>query len=619
LAEQLHVFGSRPAAADRSPPGFQVNPPSAQSAGAQKGPEATELANSLLSSLTADQLEILRRQLAVSLFPANNLGSPQENFRFNPPPPTTTTTASTTTATTTVSTTKRPINFRLKSRERMIHRNRARARNPNRIRLTTTAKPRGKPALFDPFTGADNEVNNVNSNLKISQNFASHPPSVTSFSQEKLNAFANLLAVVTDEIETTTVKPAPVQASIGSISLGEGGLMSPGLDNKVETVTSNQVNQFEFFTPKSNFGGSRGSTTMLPAFDKNFKMNNFVLVSSTNAPRVLLSSSGVPPTAVPVTQTRLPPSTPPFFHEQRTEETVLPFQTTIMDFQPTQRTPIPREDQNIFTFQPTPTGKKLIFQPTTKTKEREFEFPKEAFETNEIEDFSPKFFVDAEMKENFAIVKVKNHNFVEKPNSKETRVRTEKPEIQTTTNSLRENLADQPGRRKLSKKKTGRRRKVKRIKGPRKLRSKSSQNLRKRLPLIRRKSTPSPSTAAVTTTRSTSTSTTTTTTTTTTTVATTTTTTATTTTTTTSTTSTTTTTTTTTTQRILNSGKIPESRVIMSDIPSFVPQSSDDRKREITEADFSLDEDASARVLELTNNIMELKAKLEQLKKELEI
>ena len=57
----------------------------------------------------------------------------------------------------------------------------------------------------------------------------------------------------------------------------------------------------------------------------------------------------------------------------------------------------------------------------------------------------------------------------------------------------------------------------------------------------------------------------------------------------------------------------------MSDIPSFVPQSSDDRKREITESDFSLDEDASARVLELTHNIMELKAKLEQLKKELEI
>ena len=57
----------------------------------------------------------------------------------------------------------------------------------------------------------------------------------------------------------------------------------------------------------------------------------------------------------------------------------------------------------------------------------------------------------------------------------------------------------------------------------------------------------------------------------------------------------------------------------MSDIPSFVPQSSDDRKREITEADFSLDEDANARVLELTYNIMELKAKLEQLKKELEI
>ena len=59
--------------------------------------------------------------------------------------------------------------------------------------------------------------------------------------------------------------------------------------------------------------------------------------------------------------------------------------------------------------------------------------------------------------------------------------------------------------------------------------------------------------------------------------------------------------------------------MIMSDIPSLVPQSSDVRKKEITEKDFSLDEDANARVLELTYNIMELKAKLEQLKKELEI
>ena len=584
---QLHVFTpSQPA--DRTPPVFRATPGPAQSPSSladKKPQEATLLANDILSTLTDDQLQVLRQQLAVSLFPGNNI---QENFRFNSPTPAP---AKTTTTTQTTSTTKRPLNFRLKSRERLIHRNRARARNPNKIRLTTTARPRSdpeKPSLFDPFTKNSNEVNNVNSNLKISQSFATHPQSVTSFSQEKLNAFANLLAVVNDDAETTTIKSA-----IGSVSMGEGGFVSRGFENSIETVTSNGLNQFEFFTPKSNLDGSGLSPTMIPAFDDNFDMKNFLRMSSTEAPRVLMSSSGAPPTVVPVTQSRLPPSTPPFFSSQ---ETISPFLTTLMDFQPTEQTPTVKDEPKIFNFQPTPTGRKQRFKPTTPP--RQFEFPTEAFQSNEIGDFAPKFFVDPLMKEKFAIVKVKNHNFVEKP--KPTTIPTEEPEIVTTTTKAptspgRGNLVTKGGlRKKLNRKSTGRRRVVKRIKGPRKLKSpsKSGQNPRKRLPLIRRKSTATllKTTATTTTTTTTTTS------------------------------STTTTTTTSTTERenILNSGKIPESRGLsVSDKPSPAVTEASDVTQSPAEEEKS--EDASARVLELTNNILELKAKLEKLKMELRI
>ena len=58
---------------------------------------------------------------------------------------------------------------------------------------------------------------------------------MTKFSQEKLNAFANLLAVVNDDMETSTEK-----SNIASVSLGEGGFMSHD-DEDVETVTSHKV------------------------------------------------------------------------------------------------------------------------------------------------------------------------------------------------------------------------------------------------------------------------------------------------------------------------------------------------------------------------------------------
>ena len=139
-----------------------------------------------------------------------------------------------------------------------------------------------------------------------------------------------------DKVQTSTEK-----SSIGSVSLGEGGFMShtADLSDNVETVTSHKaqlrferqpsvhnlfflilgeseiiaalnqtscyaaprlflfvlnrvsqilvvkVNQFEFFTPKSEGGAEfRGlSTTMIPAFEDD-DFPNFVLLSSTQPP-----------------------------------------------------------------------------------------------------------------------------------------------------------------------------------------------------------------------------------------------------------------------------------------------------------------------------------------------
>ena len=192
----------------RTPP---VRIPSVSPAGTSSIPG---LAADILSSFSQEQLEALRQQLTVSLFPQpaplkvakqnfdsfdNSLGGDNLNFdnqftqNFSPiiqqqQRPTTTTTQATTTTT---KSSRRPLNFRLKSRERRI-RNRNRARNPNLIRLTTSKTPPRQaeelpqaPNLFNPFS------NNVKddaaaANLQMSpQNFAQHPQSVTKFSQAR--------------------------------------------------------------------------------------------------------------------------------------------------------------------------------------------------------------------------------------------------------------------------------------------------------------------------------------------------------------------------------------------------------------------------------------------------
>merc|ERR1719419_949181 len=86
-------------------------------------------------------------------------------------------------------------------------------------------------------------------------------------------------------------------------------------------------------------------------------------------------------------------------------------------------TPMPNNEENlhVFSFQPTPMPKRFKFRPSVKS--RDFKLPKEAFTdtaSNEIDNFSPKFVVTPDMKENFAIVKVKNHNQIEDETTKST-------------------------------------------------------------------------------------------------------------------------------------------------------------------------------------------------------
>ena len=572
------------------------------------------LAADILSSFTQEQLEALRQQLTVSLFPQaapltdnfvakqnvdNSVGGENLSFdnqfsqNFSPiiqqpqlRPTTTTTTQATTTTT---KSSRRPLNFRLKSRERRI-RNRNRARNPNLIRLTTTKTPfvqrqeelPQKPNLFNPFSNGAND-DAANSNLQMSpQNFAQHPQSVTKFSQEKLNAFANLLAVAHDDVQTSTEK-----SSIGSVSLGEGGFMAHTDADTVETVTSHKVNQFEFFTPKSDGGTEfRGlSTTMIPAFDDDFP--NFVLLSSTQ-----------PPVS--------PQSSRPFF-DVSTE--------TTLEFAPTPMTTLDDGDLHVFSIQstiqpqnsfeptPPPPSKKIRFKPTT-TKHRKFEFPKEAFEEdNSIQDFTPTFFVDPGMKEKFAIIKVKNHNAVERVRSSGESLITTTTTTATTSGEDKTTapanfittLAARRNRLLKKEKNSLRRRKVKRVKGQRRLKtgSKIDENTlrgRKRLPLIRKSASTtsfSSTTSVVQTTSSTSEGRGTPIDTTITPVA--------------------------TTQspersskrfKIFNSGKIPEAHL------NQISEDGGNQKQEAT---------PDARVIELTNNILELKEKLELLKKELDM
>ena len=126
-----------------------------------------------------------------------------------------------------------------------------------------------------------------------------------------------------------------------------------------------------------------------PPLDESFP--NLVLLSSTPQPTTLLSTTPSPTTTQPV-----------------------------FSFQPTTTTTTVEEDSRTsLSFQPTPSSPvKKKFKPT---RGRQFQLPQEALDDeNEIQDFTPKFFVDPGMKEKFAIIKVKNHNIVEPINYRPT-------------------------------------------------------------------------------------------------------------------------------------------------------------------------------------------------------
>lgn len=480
----LHVFQPAPTRSNFHPPqihrqpqqvvgprqnvGLAHNSLSSQNIGPPQNSLSTQNGrptHDILSNLTPEQLDALRQQLHANSQQSfgtnfdqnlNNKRQQMEDFRSSqnslsqaqfvkPVFTEITTEVPTTTTTTTVPTTKRPINFHLKSRERLRHRSRKRGRNPiARITSRPTSnhskqpsfirpspntnvnrrtEPSEKPNLFDPFVRVSrlepiNKEFKLDTSLETAQNFAPHQNTGKSFSQSKMNAFANLLAIANDSpteaLETTTaVVPSTTPANIALISLGEGGLIPTETQGEsVEQPKNSKVNRFEFFTPRSMdkkitpsaFGIS---TTMgspiVPAFEDAYP--NFVMISSTSPPQTFSTS---PPRLT--------------FEDSSLTESTKTTQTTVatdFNFAPTPMTKS-KDDLHVFSFQPTPMTKRFRFRPTTKP--RKFQFPEEAFAdnsiSNEIENFSPKFVVDPDMKEKFAIVKVKNHNLVQSEKAK---------------------------------------------------------------------------------------------------------------------------------------------------------------------------------------------------------
>ena len=188
-----------------------------------------------------------------------------------------------------------------------------------------------------------------------------------------------------------------------------------------------------------------------PPLDESFP--NLVLLSSTPQPTTILSTTPSPTTAQP-----------------------------IFSFQPTTTTTVEEDSRTSLSYQPTPSSPvKKKFKPT---RGRQFQLPQEAFDDeNEIQDFTPKFFVDPGMKEKFAIIKVKNHNIVEPIISTSTTLSTTTTTVPTTSTSSRSVTTSTARRNRLltREKSSFRRRKVKKVKGARRQNNIHGRT-RKRLP-----------------------------------------------------------------------------------------------------------------------------------------
>ena len=172
-------------------------------------------------------------------------------------------------------------------------------------------------------------------------------------------------------------------------------------------------------------------------------LNNQVLISSTQAPlsfstpfpeQQLMELTPLITTPAPhFSPTPAVPRSTPDASQVTDEE-----ETTEFTFMPT---PMPKSTkmpftnrQSVFQFQPTPMAKKLRFKPTKakkddrKTKKLAALFSKPEINAinQQLSSFAPEFELDPDMKDNFAIVKVKNHKLMDK--KKETQVKKESKE-----------------------------------------------------------------------------------------------------------------------------------------------------------------------------------------------
>ena len=172
-------------------------------------------------------------------------------------------------------------------------------------------------------------------------------------------------------------------------------------------------------------------------------LNNQVMISSTQAPlsfstpfpeQQLMELTPLITTPAPhFSPTPAVPRSTPDASQVTDEE-----ETTEFTFMPT---PMPKSTkmpftnrQSVFQFQPTPMAKKLRFKPTKakkddrKTKKLAALFSKPEINAinQQLSSFAPEFELDPDMKDNFAIVKVKNHKLMDK--KKETEVKKESKE-----------------------------------------------------------------------------------------------------------------------------------------------------------------------------------------------
>jgi hypothetical protein len=224
--------------------------------------------------------------------------------------------------------------------------------------------------------------------------------------------------------------------------------------------------QFQFFTPRStdvrlkDYGLSptmEPPPMIVPTLEDLRSMT--ILISSTQAPRLSPSLPPVVPTPDFVFTTAVPhfsptPAVPHFSPTVRVSRPSRPSprtstskpsirfdvtteavnevpDTTQFTFMPT---PMPTKQTkrpftnrlSVFQFEPTPMPKKLRFKPTRGKKGELKTFAKleqlltepdvvNTIQESSNENFAPKFVIDPDMKDNFAIVKVKNHILPETP------------------------------------------------------------------------------------------------------------------------------------------------------------------------------------------------------------